>query len=159
MATHSSILAWEIPWTEEPGRLQSMGLQRVRCNLATKQQLNLNMLCVCCVQLPLTLGDPTDCDPPGSSVHGIFQTRIMEWVALPSSMGSFPIQGLNPRLLHCRWSLYCWATREASNLNIPTLYDLAVLLLIHCICKRKACTCAQNMSTIRTKTFLEIGKS
>ena len=30
MATHSSILAWNIPWTEEPGRLQSMGLQRVR---------------------------------------------------------------------------------------------------------------------------------
>ena len=30
MATHSSILAWKIPWTEEPGRLQSMGSQRVR---------------------------------------------------------------------------------------------------------------------------------
>ena len=30
MATHSRILAWRIPWTEEPGRLQSMGLQRVR---------------------------------------------------------------------------------------------------------------------------------
>ena len=30
MATHSSILAWRIPWTEEPGRLQSMGSQRVR---------------------------------------------------------------------------------------------------------------------------------
>ena len=29
MATHSNILAWKIPWTEEPGRLQSMGLQRV----------------------------------------------------------------------------------------------------------------------------------
>ena len=29
MATHSSILAWRIPWTEEPGRLQSMGLQRL----------------------------------------------------------------------------------------------------------------------------------
>ena len=29
MATHSSILVWEIPWTEEPSRLQSMGLQRV----------------------------------------------------------------------------------------------------------------------------------
>ena len=37
MATHSSILAWEIPWTEEPGRLQSMGLQRVRDGLETKQ--------------------------------------------------------------------------------------------------------------------------
>ena len=35
-ATHSSILAWEIPWTEKPGRLQSMGWQRVGHNLATK---------------------------------------------------------------------------------------------------------------------------
>ena len=32
VATHSSILAWEIPWTEEPGRLQSIGLQRVGHN-------------------------------------------------------------------------------------------------------------------------------
>ena len=30
MATHSSFLAWKMPWTEEPGRLQSVGLQRVR---------------------------------------------------------------------------------------------------------------------------------
>ena len=35
MATHSSILAWKIPWTEEPGGLQSMGSQRVRHDLAT----------------------------------------------------------------------------------------------------------------------------
>ena len=35
MATHSSTLAWKIPWTEEPGRLQSMGLQRVRHDWAT----------------------------------------------------------------------------------------------------------------------------
>ena len=32
MATHSSILAWKVPWTVEPGRLQYMGLQRVRHN-------------------------------------------------------------------------------------------------------------------------------
>ena len=38
MATHSSILVWEIPWTEEPSGLQSMGPQRVRHNLVTKQQ-------------------------------------------------------------------------------------------------------------------------
>ena len=37
MATHSSILAWEIPWTEEPGGLQPMGLKRVGRDLATKQ--------------------------------------------------------------------------------------------------------------------------
>ena len=34
MATHSSILAWRIPWTEEPGGLQTMGLQRVLHNLS-----------------------------------------------------------------------------------------------------------------------------
>ena len=38
MTTHSSILAWRIPWTEEPGGLQSMGTQRVRHVLATKQE-------------------------------------------------------------------------------------------------------------------------
>ena len=37
MATHSSILVWEIPWTEEPGGLQSVGSQRVRHDLVTKQ--------------------------------------------------------------------------------------------------------------------------
>ena len=37
-ATHSSILAWEIPWTEEPGGLQSMGSQRVKHDLLTEQQ-------------------------------------------------------------------------------------------------------------------------
>ena len=36
MATHSSILAWRIPWAEEPGKLQSMGLQRVGHDRATK---------------------------------------------------------------------------------------------------------------------------
>ena len=38
MATHCSILAWEISWTEEPSGLQSTGPQRVGHNLATKQQ-------------------------------------------------------------------------------------------------------------------------
>ena len=38
MATHSSILAWEVLWIEEPGGLQSMGSQRVRHSLVTKQQ-------------------------------------------------------------------------------------------------------------------------
>ena len=38
MATYSSILAWNIPWTKEPGGLQSVGLQRVGHDLGTKQQ-------------------------------------------------------------------------------------------------------------------------
>ena len=39
MAPHSSTLAWKIPWTEEPGRLQSMGSRRVRHNWATSLSL------------------------------------------------------------------------------------------------------------------------
>ena len=38
MASHCSILTWEIPWTEEPGRLQSMGSQREGHSLVTKQE-------------------------------------------------------------------------------------------------------------------------
>ena len=38
MATHSGILAWEIPWTEKPGRVQSIGLQRARHDLVTEHE-------------------------------------------------------------------------------------------------------------------------
>ena len=38
MATHSSILVWKLPWTEEPGGLQSIGFQRVGHNLVIEQQ-------------------------------------------------------------------------------------------------------------------------
>ena len=38
MATHSSVLAWRIPWTDEPGGLQSMGSQRAGHDSVTKQQ-------------------------------------------------------------------------------------------------------------------------
>ena len=41
MATHSSILVWRIPWTEEPDRLQFMGWQRVGHDLETKQQIDI----------------------------------------------------------------------------------------------------------------------
>ena len=42
------------------------------------------------------LCDPMDGSPPDSSVHGILQARILEWVAIPFSKGSILIQGLNP---------------------------------------------------------------
>ena len=44
MVTHFSILAWEIPWTDEYGGQQSMGLQTVRHNSVTKQQLQQQCL-------------------------------------------------------------------------------------------------------------------
>ena len=49
----------------------------------------------------LTLCEPMDCSPPGSSVRGIVQARILEWAAIPFSRGIFPFQGSSPGLL--RW--------------------------------------------------------
>ena len=45
-------------------------------------------MCAKSLQSYLTLCDPMDCSPPGSSVHGILQTRILKWVAVPFSRGS-----------------------------------------------------------------------
>ena len=52
LATHSSILAWRIPRTKEPGGLQFMGLQRVGHNLVTKQQIKI-LGCLCSPHLAL----------------------------------------------------------------------------------------------------------
>ena len=64
-------------------------------------------MCACLVaQLYLTLCDPMDCNLRGSSVHRILQAKILEWVAMPSSKGVFPTQGLNPgSALHCNPAL------------------------------------------------------
>ena len=51
MVTHSSILAWRIPWTEEPGRLQSMESEWVQHDLATKQQHFNIYMCTCMSQI------------------------------------------------------------------------------------------------------------
>ena len=67
MATHFIILAWSIPWTEEPGGLQSVVVK------------------VLVAQSCPTLWDPSDYSPPGSSVHGILQPRVLEWAAVSFS--------------------------------------------------------------------------
>ena len=56
-----------------------------------------------------TLYDPMDCNPPGSSVHGILQARILEWDAMPSSRDWTHVSCIG------RWILYRWTTRETQN--------------------------------------------
>ena len=66
------------------------------------EEVWLQSACMCAQSLQLypTLCDAMDCSPPGSSVHGILQARILEWVAMPSSRGIFPRdQGSNLSLL------------------------------------------------------------
>ena len=65
--------------------------------------------CLSCVRL---FCDPVDCSLPGSTVHGISQARILEWIAISLSRGSSQPRDL--RLLHCERILYHWATWEAS---------------------------------------------
>ena len=77
-------------------------------------------VCVCArrgarlvAQLCQTVCNPMDCRPPGSSVHGILQARILEWVAMPSSRGSS--QPRNRRCLVWMWELDCeesWAWKN-----------------------------------------------
>ena len=66
----------------------------------------LNRLCVCSViLLCLTLCNSMDCRSPGSSVHGIFQARILEWVAMSSSRGSSWLRDCTPVSCIGRWIL------------------------------------------------------
>ena len=199
MATHSSVFAWIIPGTEEPGGLPSMGLHRVRhdwSNLAAAAAVCLASLPLACLgrkdftgqgsscqpslfwphhaacgilvpqpgiqPIPLALGvqslnhwtartarevpplsflnsasasslratcglkvkvliaplcltlcDPMDCSPPSSSVHGILQARILEWVAIPFSRGSSWFR--DGTQVSCLAGIFfsVWATREA----------------------------------------------
>ena len=133
MATHSSISAWEIPRTEDPGRYSPWGHKRVRHDWMTEQQqymvtiifflwrgLLTTFKYYCLLFSHLVLSDscdPRDCSLPGSSVRGIFQARTLEWVAVPFSRG--PSQPRDQICLSCvsciaRWVLYHWATREAT---------------------------------------------
>ena len=60
-----------------------------------------------------TLCDPMDCSTPGTSVHGISQARIPEWVAISSSRGSSPLRDWTSVSWIGRWILYQRATWEA----------------------------------------------
>ena len=71
------------------GILSSIALHSVNSNQTLfPPQLGFQGVCAKLLQLCSTLCDPMDCSPPGSSVHGILQARMLEWVAMPSSKGS-----------------------------------------------------------------------
>ena len=68
-----------------------------------------------------TLCDPMDCSLPGSSLHGILQARVLEWVAIPFSRGSsWPRDRTRVSLIAGR-CFNLWATREALLIHLPFL--------------------------------------
>ena len=111
MATHSSILTWKISCTEEPGGLQSMGLQRVGHDLATEHACLRYLINLLSSKVPwwkkvkVTQLCPTLCDPglytPWNSLGqntGVGSLSLLQ--------GIFPTQGSNSGLPHSRWLLY-----------------------------------------------------
>ena len=83
---------------------------------------------VLCSQLCLTLCDSMDCNPPGSSVHGIFQAKILERVAISSPRRSSPPRDwTHVSYVSCITGsfLICWATGE----TLPPAYTSAIILL------------------------------
>ena len=69
------------------------GVARVGPDLVTKQQLHTYSVVSLCLT---SLCVPTDCSPPGSSVHGILQARILGWGAIPFS-GDLPDPGIESK--------------------------------------------------------------
>ena len=78
-----------------------------------------------------TLWDPMDCSPPGSSVHGILQKRILEWVAILFSRGSsWPRDKIQVSCIADR-RFTLWAIREAQDPLYSDLFPLSVLSYIN----------------------------
>ena len=75
-------------------------------------------------QLCLALCNPTDCSPPGSSIDGTLQARILQWVAIPSP-GDFPYPGIKADLLHHKQILYHLSHRgnppQMQNNKMPSI--------------------------------------
>ena len=71
----------------DPGR-SNLRLLHLLYHCATWEDLIYVCMCMLVTQLCLTLCDPMDCSPPGSSVRGILQAKILEWVAISFSRGS-----------------------------------------------------------------------
>ena len=86
-ATHSSILAWRISWRgvfSPWGHKESDMTERLPFSLFSLPCVSLSV-CVLSYSVMSHSLRPHDCSPPGSSVHGMLQARIMEWVAISSS--------------------------------------------------------------------------
>ena len=83
------------------------------------------------LQWCLTLCNPMDCSPPGSSVHGILQTRILEWVAMPFSRGSSrPRDQTHVSYVSCIADSFftVWAIREALHNTYTYIHTVALVV-------------------------------
>ena len=90
-----------------------------------------------------------------SSLHGILQARIREWVAMPFSRGSSPSQGSHPGLSHCRQILYC--LKRASHASFPKELVKEELQKSETHCLSLGCVTKDHSRTTHFPSVLEAG--
>ena len=95
------------PWNS-PGKNTGVGCHFLLQCMKVKSESEVTQSC-------LTLPDPMDCSPPGSSVHGIFQARVLEWGAIAFS----------------RWCLTLCNSMDCSTPGFPVLHHLLELAQTH----------------------------
>ena len=108
-------------WGAQPGALcQPRGAGWA--GAGGKFQKKEYMCMLCCAKSLQTPCDPMDCSPPGSSVHGILQARILEWVAMPASRGSsWPRDCTHISCISCIGRSFTISTTwEVPDICIPT---------------------------------------
>ena len=124
-------LFWKVVELKMPERKGALNNEVNRIAKKKRKVKSLNRVQLC---------DPMDCSLPGSSVHGIFQARVLEWVAISFSKGSSQPRArtMVSRIVDRRFTI--WATREAYkqlvyNFSYSTLcifnYILGVVFLVY----------------------------
>ena len=81
-----------VQWSSHPIFIVGIKSEMVTGVCAQSLSPVLLFCCYCCLVMKLcpTPCNPMDCSPPGYSVHEILQARVLEWIAMPSSMGPSP---------------------------------------------------------------------
>ena len=129
MATHSSILACEIPWTEEPVRLQSMGSQRVRQDwTGTHMYVGISESAVSWCRNDVFNGscNPTDCSTPGFSSSKISHS-LFKFMSIESVMLSNLLILCLPLLLSQHQGLFQWVISSHHVAKVLELHASASL--------------------------------
>ena len=111
-------LPWRLTRLWPPIPLLTMWSSRVFCFLICKINNihavdHFKVILYALGEVKVTQSCPTLCNPLDSTVHGILQARMLEWIAVPLLQGTFPTQGSNPGLPHCRQILYQLSHRES----------------------------------------------
>ena len=118
MATHSSILAWKIPWTEDPSRLQSIGLQRVRHDWSYLTCTHTHTLILVILNWTSLLGSGNLYlygGPQCLLYTSLFDNSYRQLSALDSSRSL--------------WSCYFFTQSDSDNKYVPNLYRVSYLAL------------------------------